>query len=236
MQKLKGDIEERILASARDQFLRHGYSRASMRGIASAAGVSAGNLYNYFPNKDELFRRVVAPAITLLEEMLRKHHGQKGTDVRDMLSEQYRLQCMREYTALVSMHRRPMEILFFHAEGSSYEKFLDRFTDYATDLTVDWFRHLDGAHPGIGPEHAYLRSVGRAEYVPVTDDEAVGAFEYLARTEGIICAIESAHAVAEAMKLAPKLGRDESIVVCLSGRGDKDVAAIARYKGVDIHE
>lgn len=91
-------------------------------------------------------------------------------------------------------------------------------------------------YPGIGPEHAYLRSVGRAEYVPVTDDEAVGAFEYLARTEGIICAIESAHAVAEAMKLAPKLGRDESIVVCLSGRGDKDVAAIARYKGVDIHE
>lgn len=91
-------------------------------------------------------------------------------------------------------------------------------------------------YPGIGPEHAYLRSVGRAEYVPVTDNEAVGAFEYLARTEGIICAIESAHAVAEAMKLAPKLGRDESIVVCLSGRGDKDVAAIARYKGVDIHE
>ena len=91
-------------------------------------------------------------------------------------------------------------------------------------------------YPGIGPEHAYLRSVGRAEYVPVTDDEAVGAFEYLARTEGIICAIESAHAVAEALKLAPKLGRDESIVVCLSGRGDKDVAAIARYKGVDIHE
>lgn len=140
------------MASAGDQFLRHGYSKASMRGIASAAGVSTGNLYNYFPNKDELFRRVVAPAITLLEEMLRKHHGQKGTDVRDMLSEQYRIQCMREYTALVSMHRRPMEILFFHAEGSSHEKFLDRFTDYATDLTIDWFRHLDGAHPGTGPE------------------------------------------------------------------------------------
>lgn len=152
MQKLKGDIEERILASAGNQFLRHGYSRASMRGIASAAGVSAGNLYNYFPNKDELFRRVVAPAITLLEEMLQKHHGQKGTDVRDMLSEQYRLRCMREYTALVSLHRRPMEILFFHAEGSSLENFLDRFTDYATDLTVDWFRHLDGVHPGTGPE------------------------------------------------------------------------------------
>lgn len=91
-------------------------------------------------------------------------------------------------------------------------------------------------YPGIGPEHAYLRDSGRAEYVPVTDDEAVDAFEYLARTEGIICAIESAHAVAHARRLAPKLGRDESIIICLSGRGDKDVAAIARYKGVDIHE
>ena len=91
-------------------------------------------------------------------------------------------------------------------------------------------------YPGIGPEHAYLHDTGRAEYVSVTDDEAVEAFEYLARTEGIICAIESAHAVYRAMKLAPTLGKDESIVVCLSGRGDKDVAAIARYRGVDIHE
>lgn len=91
-------------------------------------------------------------------------------------------------------------------------------------------------YPGIGPEHAYLRDSGRAEYVPVTDDEAVESFEYLARTEGIICAIESAHAVAHARKLAPQMGKDESIIICLSGRGDKDVASIARYKGVDIHE
>ena len=91
-------------------------------------------------------------------------------------------------------------------------------------------------YPGIGPEHAYLRDSGRAEYEPVTDDEAVEAFEYLARTEGIICAIESAHAVAHARKIAPKMGKDENIIICLSGRGDKDVAAIARYKGVDIHE
>lgn len=91
-------------------------------------------------------------------------------------------------------------------------------------------------YPGIGPEHAYLRDSGRAEYVPVTDDEAVEAFEYLARTEGIICAIESAHAVAHAKKLAPQMGKDEIMIICLSGRGDKDVAAIARYKGVDIHE
>lgn len=91
-------------------------------------------------------------------------------------------------------------------------------------------------YPGIGPEHAYLRDSGRAEYVPVTDDEAVDAFEYMARTEGIICAIESAHAVAHTRKIAPQMRKDESLIICLSGRGDKDVAAIARYKGVDIHE
>ncbi len=91
-------------------------------------------------------------------------------------------------------------------------------------------------YPGIGPEHAHLHDISRAEYVPITDDEAVSAFEYLARTEGIICAIESAHAVAYARKLAPTMEKDQSIIVCLSGRGDKDVAAIARYRGVDIHE
>ena len=91
-------------------------------------------------------------------------------------------------------------------------------------------------YPGIGPEHAYLHDTGRAEYVPVTDDEAVEAFEYLARTEGIICAIESAHAVAYARKLAPTMSPDESMIICLSGRGDKDVAAIARYRGVKIYE
>lgn len=91
-------------------------------------------------------------------------------------------------------------------------------------------------YPGIGPEHAALYDSGRATYVPVTDDEAVAAFEYLARMEGIIPAIESAHAVAYARKLAPTMGKDEIMVICLSGRGDKDVAAIARYKGVDLHE
>lgn len=91
-------------------------------------------------------------------------------------------------------------------------------------------------YPGIGPEHAYLHDIGRAQYVPITDDEAVDAFEYLARTEGIICAIESAHAVALVRKIAKNYSPDQSIIVCLSGRGDKDVAAIARYRGVDIHD
>ena len=91
-------------------------------------------------------------------------------------------------------------------------------------------------YPGIGPEHAWLHETGRAQYVPVTDEEAVEAFEYLARTEGIICAIESAHAVAHVLRLAPQLPKEESVIVCLSGRGDKDVAAIARYRGVDIYD
>ena len=91
-------------------------------------------------------------------------------------------------------------------------------------------------YPGIGPEHAWLHDSGRAEYVPVTDEEAVAAFEYLARTEGIICAIESAHALAYAKKIVPGLGGDESVIICLSGRGDKDVAAIAKYRGREIHE
>ena len=91
-------------------------------------------------------------------------------------------------------------------------------------------------YPGIGPEHAHLHDIGRAEYVPVTDEEAVSAFEYLAKTEGIICAIESAHAVAHVRKIAPYMKREDIVIICLSGRGDKDVAAIARYRGVDIHE
>ncbi len=91
-------------------------------------------------------------------------------------------------------------------------------------------------YPGIGPEHAFFHDAHIAEYVPITDDEAVGAFEYLSKTEGIIPAIESAHAVAYAMKLAPEMDKDEIIVINLSGRGDKDVAAIARYMGIDINE
>ena len=91
-------------------------------------------------------------------------------------------------------------------------------------------------YPGIGPEHANLYDTGRAEYVAITDEEAVEAFEYLSRTEGIIPAIESAHAVAFAMKEAPKTDKDKIMVITISGRGDKDCAAIARYRGVDIHE
>ena len=91
-------------------------------------------------------------------------------------------------------------------------------------------------YPGIGPEHAWLNETGRATYVPITDEEAVEAFEYLSRTEGIIPAIESAHAIAQVMKIAGKMDKDQIIIATVSGRGDKDVAAIARYRGVEIYE
>ena len=91
-------------------------------------------------------------------------------------------------------------------------------------------------YPGIGPEHAYLHDIGRAQYVPVTDEEAVNAFEYVSRTEGIIPAIESAHALAYAMNYAPTLSKDQCIVVTVSGRGDKDCVSVARYRGEEISE
>ena len=91
-------------------------------------------------------------------------------------------------------------------------------------------------YPGIGPEHAYLNSIGRAQYVDITDEEAVCAFEYLSRTEGIIPAIESSHAVAAALKIAPTMDNDSILVINLSGRGDKDVYSIARYREVELNE
>lgn len=91
-------------------------------------------------------------------------------------------------------------------------------------------------YPGVSPEHAYFHKINRAKYMAVTDEEAVQAFEYLAKTEGIICAIESAHAVAGAIKYAKNMGKNEIILITLSGRGDKDVAAIARYRGQDLKE
>ena len=91
-------------------------------------------------------------------------------------------------------------------------------------------------YPGIGPEHAHLHEIGRAEYVSITDEQAVKAFEYLSKTEGVIPAIESSHAVAAAMDIVPTMSKDQSVVICLSGRGDKDVYQVARYRGVQLDE
>ena len=91
-------------------------------------------------------------------------------------------------------------------------------------------------YPGIGPEHAHLHEIGRAEYMSITDEQAVKAFEYLSKTEGVIPAIESSHAVAAAMEIVPTMSKDQSVVICLSGRGDKDVYQVARYRGVQLDE
>ncbi|MGN1134167.1 MAG: pyridoxal-phosphate dependent enzyme, partial [Oscillospiraceae bacterium] len=91
-------------------------------------------------------------------------------------------------------------------------------------------------YPGVGPEHAYLAESGRADYVAISDEQAVNAFEYLSKTEGIIPAIESSHAVAAALQIAPKMSKDQILVINLSGRGDKDVYSIAKYRGVDLNE
>ena len=135
---------------------------------------------------------------------------------------------------LIRQRRRPrwqlVRAAFFHGMKSYFCQ--DKFGQIAPVYSIS--AGLD--YPGVGPEHAMLRDNGRAQYVPITDDEAVDAFEYLSRTEGIIPAIESAHAVAHAMKLAPKMRPDQIIIVTLSGRGDKDVAAIARYRGEKIYD
>ena len=123
MQVLKEDIRDRILAIARQQFAQNGYSKTSMREIAGLAGVGVGNIYNYFVNKDELFREVVRPVLYALEAMLQEHHGIRGEDIMMMRSEKYLKSCIDEYVSLINTHRGLMEILLFRAQGSSLEHF-----------------------------------------------------------------------------------------------------------------
>ena len=113
MQVLKEDIRDRILAIARQQFAQNGYSKTSMREIAGLAGVGVGNIYNYFANKDELFREVVRPVLYALEAMLQEHHGIRGEDIMMMRSEKYLKSCIDEYVSLINTHRGLMEILLF---------------------------------------------------------------------------------------------------------------------------
>lgn len=118
MQVLKEDIRSRILTVARQQFERKGYVKTSMREIAGLVGVGVGNIYNYFTNKDELFREVVRPVLYALETMLQEHHGTQGEDIMIMRSEQYLRSCIDEYVSLFDKHRTLMGILLFHAQGS----------------------------------------------------------------------------------------------------------------------
>ena len=134
MQMLKEDIRGRILTVARQQFGQKGYSKTSMREIAELAGVGVGNIYNYFTNKDELFREVVRPVLCALEAMLQEHHGIRGEDIMMMRSEKYLKSCINEYVSLMDKHHALMGILLFRAQGSSLERFREDYTDRSTEL------------------------------------------------------------------------------------------------------
>ena len=149
MQVLKEDIRDRILAIARQQFAQNGYSKTSMREIAGLAGVGVGNIYNYFANKDELFREVVRPVLYALEAMLQEHHGIRGEDIMMMRSEKYLKSCIDEYVSLINTHRGLMEILLFRAQGSSLEHFRENYTDRSTELVKAWFASMQQKHPEI---------------------------------------------------------------------------------------
>ena len=158
MQMLKEDIRGRILTVAKQQFGQKGYSKTSMREIAELAGVGVGNIYNYFTNKDELFREVVRPVLCALEAMLQEHHleamlqehhGIRGEDIMMMRSEKYLKSCIDEYVSLIDKHRSLMEILLFRAQGSSLERFRENYTDRSTELVKAWFASMQRKHPEI---------------------------------------------------------------------------------------
>ena len=147
MQTLKEDIKRSILKVAKKEFAEKGYSKASMRHIASVVGVRAGNIYNYFASKDELFRTILSPAIDELYTMLDNHH--KNQDVANMLGEDYLACSVREYCSLIEGHRTLMEILLFKAQGSSLEHFKRDFTDRATEQVRQWIKCNEDAHRGM---------------------------------------------------------------------------------------
>lgn len=149
MQVLKEDIRGRILAVARQQFEQKGYSKTSMREIAESADVGVGNIYNYFASKDELFHEVVRPVLYALEARLQEHHGIRGEDIMMMRSEKYLKSCIDEYVSLIDRHRELMEILLFHAQGSSLEHFRENYTDRSTELVKAWFASMRQKHPEI---------------------------------------------------------------------------------------
>lgn len=149
MQILKENIRDCILKVARQQFEQKGYSKTSMREIAESAGVGVGNIYNYFTNKDELFREVVRPVLYALEAMLQEHHGIQGEDIMMMRSEEYLKSCIDEYVSLIDKHSALMKILLFHAQGSSLECFRENFTDRSTELVKIWFASMHQKYPQI---------------------------------------------------------------------------------------
>ena len=149
MQVLKGNIRHRILNVAGQLFARHGYAKTSMREVAAQAGIAVGNLYHYFPGKDELFRELLRPVLTAFDTMLQRHHGTHGEDILLMKSESYLRTCIDEYVRLINRHRDLLNLLLFRAQGSSLERFREDFTDRSTELVKDWFAQMQARHPGI---------------------------------------------------------------------------------------
>lgn len=149
MQVLKKDIHRRILHVAEPMFAQQGYAKTSMREVAARAGIGVGNLYHYFPGKDELFRELLRPVLSAFDNMLHRHHGRQGEDILLMKSDAYLRECIDEYVSLINRHRSLLNILLFKAQGSSLERFREIFTDRSTALVKNWFADMQTRHPGI---------------------------------------------------------------------------------------
>lgn len=147
MQVLKENIRNRILVVAQQQFALQGFAKTSMRTIAELSGIGVGNIYNYFLNKDELFREVVRPVVNALEAMLQAHHGIRGEDIMSMKSETYLRTCINEYVRLISTYSELMKILLFRAQGSSLEAFRSDYTGRSTEVVKKWFAAMRCKHP-----------------------------------------------------------------------------------------
>ncbi len=146
MQSLKNDIRQKIMDAGRKEFSRKGFTKASMRSIATQVGVGVGNLYHYFPSKDSLFCAVLAPITSSFYSMFDRHHG-KYADALDMIREEYLFSAVSEYMNLLRGNRTLMKILFFGAQGSSLEHFKSEFTDKATEQVKIWFKDNKTKHP-----------------------------------------------------------------------------------------
>lgn len=147
MQVLKDDIKRKILEAAQQEFHHHGFSKASMRDIASKAGVGVGNLYNYYSGKDELFRAVLAPVVSACYSMFDRHHGEYGKDAISMTQENYLLSAVADYMSILKENRTLLKILLFKAQGSSLENFKVEFTDRATVQVKEWFANNKLKYP-----------------------------------------------------------------------------------------
>lgn len=149
MQVLKENIRRQILEAAGQLFAQKGYAKTSMREVAARAGVGVGNLYHYFSGKDELFCQLLQPVLSAFEDMLHRHHGMCGEDIMQMKSENYLKECINEYVTLIDRHRHLLNLLLFHAQGSSLERFREDFTDRSTEIVKVWFADMQTRHPAI---------------------------------------------------------------------------------------